>query len=99
MSEEEFLNRILNKIAKEFGYDVASTLELIIITKDKKVEQLEKELQITANKCKQLENIRKEAIKYMKSLENEPDADMYMEIGEYSEYKYLLNILNKGDNK
>ena len=41
MSEEEFLNRILNKIAKEFGYDVASTLELIIITKDKKVEQLE----------------------------------------------------------
>lgn len=72
MSEEEFLNRILNKIAKEFGYDVASILELIIITKDKKVEQLE--------------NIRKEAIVYIKDkmeLTKECPQD-------------LLNILNKG---
>lgn len=47
-------------------------------------------------KVEQLENIRKEAIRYMKSIENEPDADMYMKIGEYNEYKHLLNILNKG---
>ena len=73
MSEEEFINRILNKIAKEFGYDVASTLKLIIITKDKKVEQLE--------------NIRKEAIEYIKDkmeLTKECPQD-------------LLNILNKGE--
>lgn len=30
-----------------------------------KVEQLEKELQITANKCKQLENIKTEDIEYV----------------------------------
>ena len=37
-----------------------------ITSLQQKVEQLEKELQITANKCKQLENIRKEAIEFMK---------------------------------
>ena len=51
------------------------------------------------NRLEQLENIRKEAIRYMKSIENEPDADMYMKIGEYNEYKHLLNILNKGSDK
>lgn len=41
MSEEEFFNRLLNKIDKEFGYDVASTLKLMFMTKEKKIEQLE----------------------------------------------------------
>ncbi|MBQ1551552.1 MAG: hypothetical protein IIZ67_05550 [Bacilli bacterium] len=45
MSEEEFFKRLLNKITKEFGYDVASTLELMFMTKEKKVEQLEKEIE------------------------------------------------------
>lgn len=53
---------------------------------------------ILQQKVEQLENIRKKAIRYMKSIENEHDADMYMKMGEYNEYKYLLNILNKGDN-
>lgn len=93
MSEEE-INEALKII---FGSNWEQILQNIKHLQQK-VEQLEKELQTTANNCKQLENIRKETIKYMKSLENEPDADMYMEIGEYNEYKYLLNILNKGDN-
>lgn len=53
MSEEEFLNRLLNKIAKNFGYDVANTLQLMFIKKEKQVEQLE--------------TIRNEAIEYIKS--------------------------------
>ena len=40
MSEEEFLNRTLNKIDKEFGYDVASTLELMFIKKEKEIDRL-----------------------------------------------------------
>ena len=40
MDEEEFFNRILNKIAKNFGYDAASTLELMFIKKDKEIKQL-----------------------------------------------------------
>ena len=82
MSEEEFLNRILNKIAKEFGYDVASTLELIIITKDKKVEQLE--------------NIRKEAIEELSYMSTNAYIEDY-DIRE-KHYNLLMNILNKGDN-
>ena len=39
MNEEEFLKRVLNKIAKEFGYDVASTLELMFIKKEKELGQ------------------------------------------------------------
>lgn len=53
MNEEEFLNRLLNKIAKEFGYDAASTLELIVMTKDKQVEQLNEEYERIYNEnCK-----------------------------------------------
>lgn len=39
MNEEEFLRRTLNKIAKEFGYDVASTLELMFIKREKQLDQ------------------------------------------------------------
>lgn len=38
MSEEEFFNRLLNKIAKNFGYDVASTLELMFFKKNKEID-------------------------------------------------------------
>lgn len=55
-----------------------------------KVEQLEKELQITANNCKQLENIINEAIGFTNSHFKEMVAD--------EEAQALLNILNKGDN-
>ena len=33
--------------------------------------------------------------KYMKSIEHEPDADMYMELGEYKEFKHILGIIKK----
>ena len=39
MSEEEFFNRLLNKIAKNFGYDVASTLELMFFKKNKELDK------------------------------------------------------------
>ena len=60
-----------------------------------KVEQLEKELQITANKCKQLENIRKEIKEYIeKNVACFKNGDMLVELN----VDDLLNILNKGDN-
>lgn len=40
MSEEEFLNRTLNKIDKEFGYDVANTLQLMFMAKEKEIDRL-----------------------------------------------------------
>ena len=78
MSEEEFLNRLLNKIAKEFGYDAASTLKLMFMTKEKKIEQLE--------------NIRKEAVEYVETIQkSENNINPYI-----LHAPTLLNILNKG---
>ena len=33
--------------------------------------------------------------KYMKSKDQEPGADMYMELGEYKEFKHILGIIKK----
>lgn len=82
MSEEEFFNRLLNKIDKEFGYDVASTLELMFMTKEKKIEQLE--------------NIRKEAIEELSYMSTDAYVEDY-DIRE-KHYNLLMNILDKGDN-
>ena len=38
------------------------------------------------------------AIEYMEQWGKEPDADMYMQMKDYNEFKYLLKIL-KEDNK
>ncbi len=32
---------------------------------------------------------------YIKSIENEPDADMYMRLGDYKEFKHILQIIDK----
>lgn len=56
MSEEEFFNRLINKIDKEFGYDVANTLQLMFIKKEKQVEQLEKEIDRLNNIINEIEN-------------------------------------------
>ena len=45
-----------------------------------------------------LHSIIKEVREYMKSIEYEPDADMYIELGQYKEYKHILEILDK-ENK
>ena len=58
----------------------------------KYVEQLEKELQTNANECKQLENIIKEAIVYVKDWQSFPHTNCTT----HNELKNLLNILNEG---
>ena len=86
MSEEEFFNRLLNKIDKEFGYDVASTLELMFMTKEKKIEQLE--------------NIRKEAIEYINNEIFKRTILVGVGTKKYTRniLDNILNILNKGEN-
>ena len=71
--------------------------------------QLEQELLLTCSKAQainkyideleentQLKSVLKEIREYLKSIENEPDADMYLMIGEYKEYKHLLELIDKG---
>lgn len=83
MSEEEFFSRLLNKIDKEFGYDVASTLELMFMTKEKNIEQLE--------------NIRKETIEYIKDNACYSEGHCKCSFSQIA-LDNLLNILNKGEN-
>ena len=97
MSEEYGLKFVVN--GEDYD-EIKKSLNEQIEDLQQKVEQLEKELQITANKCKQLENIRKEAIEYMKEFIFEPllineDRKLIM----FNEnLKNFENILNKGDN-
>lgn len=83
MNEEEFFNRIINKIDKDYGYDVASTLELIFLKKDKQLEAYE--------------NMRKEAIEYIHDKLDRFDCDGNLSISMQISYceEDLLNILNK----
>lgn len=67
MNKEEFFNRLINKIDKEFGYDVANTLQLMFMTREKKIEQLE--------------NIRKEIKEYIeKNVACFKNGDMLVEL-------------------
>lgn len=62
-----------------------------------KVEQLEKELQTNAKKCKQLENIRKEVIEYIKDNACYSEGHCKCSFSQIA-LDNLLNILNKGEN-
>ena len=87
------VNTYLHDLYNQIQYEFCEKYEDEIKHLQQKVEQLEKELQITANKCKQLENIRKEAIKYIeKEIKNMPLNGCKQRLID------LLNILNKGDN-
>lgn len=59
------------------------------------LDTLEKEYNSLQNQLQQKEKIIKEVREYMKSIEHEPDADMYIELGQYKEYKHILEILDK----
>ena len=99
MSEEYGLKFVVNGE----DYDkIKKSLNEQIEDLQQKVEQLEKELQITANKCKQLENIRKEAIEYMKEncdiITIDRGWNIRSELTTTGLGK-LFKILNEGDNK
>ncbi len=47
----------------------------------------------------QLKDIINKAIDFFEKWGNEADADMYMQIKEYKEYKELMNILKGDDNE
>lgn len=99
MSEE---NRLKLENELLFTKSKAQMINLYLDLQQK-VEQLEKELQITANNCKQLETIRKEAIEYV--LKNKlyrfkyDDEELFEITTDKKAKDDLLNILNKGSDK
>ena len=89
MNEEEFLGRTLNKIAKEFGYDVASTLELMFIKKEKELDQYK-------NNWEELKEYLNNGINYWKEQEKEWIEQGFMKFGGEANTKIIYQgILNK----
>ena len=71
--------------------------------KNKTLEELKEELGDKFDEYMYKANIElltkiDKAIEYMEQWGKEPDADMYMQMKDYNEFKYLLKIL-KEDNK
>ena len=51
----------------------------------------------------QQENVKlkqqlKDIEEYLESIKDMPDADMYIELGEYEEFKHILDLIHKGSN-
>lgn len=96
MSKEE-MNKIKTLLTstpglRHYGFELKNG-EYLDLVEYKDYEALEKQKN-------QLKEIIEEVREYLKSIENEPDADMYIKIGEYKEYKHLLQILDKArENK
>jgi len=49
----------------------------------------------------QQENVKlkqqlKDIEEYLESIKDMPDADMYIELGEYKEFKHILDLIHKG---
>lgn len=106
---EEIINSISKCFTMNVDLEGLKKLEEYITNLQQKVEQLEKEneelkrncnignenLTFYRNQCKQLENIRKEAIKLIKKYQRN---DEFLNFNEW-QTRDLLNILNKGSDK
>ena len=47
-------------------------------------------------KNKQLKQQLKDIEEYLESIKDMPDADMYIKLGEYKEFKHILDLIHKG---
>ena len=44
----------------------------------------------------QLKQQLKDIEEYLESIKDMPDADMYIKLGEYKEFKHILDLIHKG---
>lgn len=84
--EIQELNQYIKKIQEAYKQLEKENLEL-----KKKYENA-----VADYECEKSKN--QTAIEYMNEWGNEPDADMYMFIKDYKEFRYLLSLL-KGTNE
>jgi len=76
MSEEEFFNKAINRICKDYDYNFANEFKLLFLKKDKEIERLKEEnnelKRIYKNTCKHLFNIgNNELARYFQAQINE----------------------------
>ena len=87
MNKEEFFERMINRICKDYGYDVASTFELIYMTKEKEAEEKDKEIE-------RLNNIIDEAL----GIANERVNYYHHKKMEAEDWTEIFGVLVKRDN-
>lgn len=84
---KERLEEIKDSI--DFQLEVAEHIKA-----DSVIECLNEEKELY-NYVIELENMKEEVKEYLIKWGEEPDADMYMQMKQYKEWQYLMNILNK----
>ena len=60
------------------------------------IEDVKKAINNLQQKNTQLKQQLKDIEEYLESIKDMPDADMYIELGEYKEFKHILDLIHKG---
>lgn len=53
-------------------------------------------IEILQQENAQLKQQLKDIEEYLESIKDMPDADMYIKLGEYKEFKHILDLIHKG---
>ena len=86
MSEEE---EILGAFLLVNDYRILTNEEL---------EDVKKAINNLQQENTKLKQQLKDIEEYLESIKDMPDADMYIELGEYKEFKHILDLIHKGSN-
>ena len=99
MNEEEYINQILSKMEKTVGdnnYKLLLSLTGHRTGKIRDVTLASKEAELLIEYVEQLRAVLKDIEEYLESIKDMPDADMYIKLGEYKEFKHILDLIHKG---
>ena len=85
MSEEEILGAFL--LVNDYR-----------ILTNEELEDVKKAINNLQQENTKLKQQLKDIEEYLESIKDMPDADMYIELGEYKEFKHILDLIHKGSN-
>ena len=85
MSEEEILGAFL--LINDYR-----------ILTNEELEDVKKAINNLQQENTKLKQQLKDIEEYLESIKDMPDADMYIELGEYKEFKHILDLIHKGSN-
>lgn len=68
------------------------------ILTNEELEDVKKAINNLQQENSQLKQQLKDIEEYLESIKDMPDADMYIKLGEYKEFKHILDLIHKGSN-
>lgn len=63
---------------------------------NEELEDVKKAINNLQQESKQLKQQLKDIEEYLESIKDMPDADIYIKLGEYEEFKHILELIHKG---